>query len=83
MMTIERRMVGDVVVLSVQGDITASRGAATQVTDAVRSAGALKLLNVTTHLNDLLVVTRLLTFFDCFEEEPAAVASFQPQAVAS
>jgi len=44
--------------------------------------GALKLINVTTRLTDLLVVTGLLTVFDCFDEESAALASFDPQPVA-
>jgi anti-sigma B factor antagonist len=38
--------------------------------------GALKLLNVTKRLRDLLVVTKLLTVFDTFDNEAAALASF-------
>jgi anti-sigma B factor antagonist len=38
--------------------------------------GALKLLNVTKRLKDLLVVTKLLTVFDTYEDEKAALASF-------
>ena len=38
--------------------------------------GALKLLNVTKRLRDLLVVTKLLTVFDTFESEADALASF-------
>jgi len=38
--------------------------------------GSLKLLNVTKRLRDLLVVTKLLTVFDTYDSEPAAVASF-------
>jgi anti-sigma B factor antagonist len=38
--------------------------------------GALKLLNVTKRLRDLLVVTKLLTVFDTYENENAALASF-------
>ena len=38
----------------------------------------MKLLNVTKRLNDLLVMTKLLTVFDCFDDEAAAVASFVP-----
>ena len=38
--------------------------------------GALKLLNVTKRLKDLLVVTKLLTVFDTFESEADALASF-------
>ena len=40
--------------------------------------GALKLLNVTKRLKDLLVVTKLLTVFDTFDTEATAVASFGP-----
>lgn len=38
--------------------------------------GALKLLHVTRRLQDLLVVTKLLTVFDTFENEAEALASF-------
>jgi anti-sigma B factor antagonist len=38
--------------------------------------GALKLLNVTKRLRDLLVVTKLLTVFDTFDDEASALASF-------
>ena len=38
--------------------------------------GALKLLNVTKRLKDLVVVTKLLTVFDTFDDEKAALASF-------
>ncbi len=38
--------------------------------------GALKLVNVTKRLKDLLVVTKLLTVFDTFDDEASAVASF-------
>ena len=40
--------------------------------------GALKLLNVTKRLRDLLVVTKLLTVFDAFDSEASAIASFEP-----
>ena len=39
--------------------------------------GALKLLNVTKRLKDLLVVTKLLTVFDAFDTEAAALESFK------
>ena len=49
---------------------------------AVRNrGGAIKLLNITRRLTDLLVVTRLLTVFDCFDGEAEALASFEPQSV--
>ena len=38
--------------------------------------GALKLLNVTKRLKDLLVVTKLLTVFDTFDDEKSALSSF-------
>ena len=38
--------------------------------------GALKLVNLTKRLQDLLVVTKLLTVFDSFDSESAALASF-------
>ena len=38
--------------------------------------GALKLLSVTKRLRDLLVLTKLLTVFDTFDDEATAVASF-------
>jgi anti-sigma B factor antagonist len=43
---------------------------------AKNRGGALKLLNVTKRLRDLLVVTKLLTVFDTFENETEALASF-------
>jgi anti-sigma B factor antagonist len=43
----------------------------------------MKLLNVTWRLNDLLVVTKLLTVFDCFDQESEALASFEQRPVAS
>ena len=38
--------------------------------------GSLKILNVTKRLKDLLVVTKLLTVFDTYENEAEALASF-------
>jgi anti-sigma B factor antagonist len=38
--------------------------------------GSLKLVNVTKRLNDLLVVTRLVTVFETFDSETQALASF-------
>jgi len=45
-----------------------------------REGGSLKLLNLTTHINDLLVLTKLLTVFDAFENEDDAVNSFNDEA---
>jgi anti-sigma B factor antagonist len=41
-----------------------------------RHGGNLKLLNVTKRLRDLLVVTKLLTVFDTFDTEAAALQDF-------
>jgi len=39
--------------------------------------GQLKLLNLTTKIQDLLSITKLLTVFQTFDDEEVAVASFQ------
>ncbi len=41
-----------------------------------KQGGALKLLNPTKRLRDLLVITKLATVFPTFDDEAAAVASF-------
>ena len=41
-----------------------------------KQGGALKLVNATKRLQDLLVITRLSTVFDSFDDEPTAVNSF-------
>lgn len=41
-----------------------------------KQGGALKLLSPTKRLKDLLVITKLATVFDSFDNEDAAVASF-------
>jgi anti-sigma B factor antagonist len=113
-MRIEQRTVGNVVVLSIRGDITMGESGATRVADKVRGAlleghdrllldlghvghvdsaglgglvqayaavrnrgGAIKLVNATKRFHDLLVVTSVLTLFDCFDRESEALASFQ------
>jgi anti-sigma B factor antagonist len=43
---------------------------------AKHHGGALKLVNLTKRLKDLLVVSKLLTVFDSYESEAEAVASF-------
>ncbi|MGE0811928.1 MAG: STAS domain-containing protein [Vicinamibacterales bacterium] len=43
---------------------------------AVRDGGALKLLHLTDRLENLLIISRLLNVFECFDDEAAAVASF-------
>jgi hypothetical protein len=40
------------------------------------SGGAIKLARVTARLNDLLVITKLLNVFECFETEDEAIDSF-------
>ena len=52
-------------------------GELVQAFSAVRTrGGALKLLNVTKRLVDLLVVTKLLVVFDCYDDQTAALDSF-------
>lgn len=43
---------------------------------AKNKGGALRLANVTKRLNDLLVVTKLVTIFDSYDSEAEALASF-------
>jgi anti-sigma B factor antagonist len=43
---------------------------------AKNKGGALKLVNVTKKLQDLLVVTKLLTVFETYDNESAALSSF-------
>ena len=112
-MQLEERIVGNVAIVTVTGDITLNKGGDVLLKDKVQSlihqgqknllvdlsgvsyvdsaglgelvqayattknrGGALKLLNVTKRLRDLLVVTKLLTVFDTYDNEAAAVASF-------
>jgi anti-sigma B factor antagonist len=42
-----------------------------------REGGQLKLLNLTQKIQDLLAITKLLTVFDTYDEEPAALNSFK------
>jgi anti-sigma B factor antagonist len=44
--------------------------------------GAVKLLGVNGRLSDLLVITKLVNVFQCFDTREAAIASFAPLAVA-
>ena len=41
-----------------------------------REKGAIKLVNLTSRITDLLTITKLLTIFDTFNSEPAALLSF-------
>ena len=56
---------------------SAGLGQLVQVYATTRNhGGALKLLNLTKRLKDLLVVSKLLTVFDSHENEAEALASF-------
>ena len=56
---------------------SAGLGQLVQIHATTRSkGGSLKLLNVTKRLRDLLVVTKLSTVFDTYENENEAVGSF-------
>jgi len=44
--------------------------------------GAVKLLGVNGRLIDLLVITKLVNVFECFDTREAAAASFAPVAIA-
>ena len=45
-------------------------------TTVTRAGGRLKLLNLTKKIQQLLAITKLLTVFDTFENEEAAIESF-------
>ena len=45
-------------------------------TTVSRQGGALKLLNLTKRISDLLAITKLLTVFETFDSEAEAVRSF-------
>ena len=46
-------------------------------TTVKRQGGQLKLLNLTDRIQNLLVITKLLTVFDSYEDEAEALKSFQ------
>ena len=46
-------------------------------TTVTNSGGQLKLLNLTKKIQELLLITKLLTVFTVFENEQAALASFK------
>ncbi|MBP1633584.1 MAG: rsbV [Acidobacteria bacterium] len=50
-------------------------------TTVSRQGGALKLLNLTKRIQDLLSITKLLTVFETYESEAEAVKSFGPAGV--
>jgi anti-sigma B factor antagonist len=112
-MQLEERVVGDVVIVTVTGDITASKGGDVALGDKVRSliqqgrkkiildlsgvsymdsaglgelvqayattknkGGSLKLVGLTKRIWHLLTITKLVTIFENYENEAAAVSSF-------
>jgi anti-sigma B factor antagonist len=48
-------------------------------TTVSHQGGALKLLNLTKRIQDLLAITKLLTVFETFDAEADAVGSFGPK----
>jgi anti-sigma B factor antagonist len=46
-------------------------------TTVTRQGGQLKLLNLTDRIQNLLVITKLLTVFDAFDNEAEALKSFE------
>lgn len=46
-------------------------------TTVSRQGGQLKLLNLTDRIQNLLVITKLLTVFDVYEDEASALKSFE------
>jgi anti-sigma B factor antagonist len=46
-------------------------------TTVTNSGGKLKLLNLTKKIHELLAITKLLTVFETFENEEAAISSFK------
>jgi anti-sigma B factor antagonist len=46
-------------------------------TTVTRQGGQLKLLNLTDRIQNLLVITKLLTVFDVYEDEAEALKSFK------
>ena len=46
-------------------------------TTVSRQGGQLKLLNLTDRIQNLLVITKLLTVFDAYDDEAEALKSFQ------
>jgi anti-sigma B factor antagonist len=48
-----------------------------------KSGGELKLLHLTSRVRELMIMTKLLTVFDAYENEAEAVESFENSSVAS
>ena len=49
-------------------------------TTTTRAGASMKLSNATKRIQDLLVITKLLTVFDIYDDEASALASFGPAA---
>jgi anti-sigma B factor antagonist len=112
-MQLEERLVGDIVIVVVTGDITLNHGGDVMLKDKVRTlieqgrrkllvdlagvsyvdsaglgelvqayvsaknkGGSLKLMRVPKRIKDLLTITRLVTVFECYDQEAEAVDSF-------
>lgn len=45
-------------------------------TTVTNQGGELKLVNLTKKLQELLAITKLLTVFDCYDDESSALASY-------
>jgi anti-sigma B factor antagonist len=112
-MRLDERIVGDIAIVTVTGDITLNKGGDVVLRDKVRSliqqgyknvlldlgavsyvdsaglgelvqayattknkGGSLKLLRTTKRITDLLIITKLVTVFDSYDTEAAALASF-------
>jgi anti-sigma B factor antagonist len=45
-------------------------------TTVTRQGGTIKVANLTKRVSDLLMITKVLTVFDVYESEAAALASF-------
>lgn len=44
-----------------------------------KNGGSLKLVNMSERIQDIMMITKLLTVFDCFETEAAAIESFNSE----
>jgi anti-sigma B factor antagonist len=117
-MQIDERTVGDIVIVTIHGEISMNKGGDVVLKDKVRSlvqqgfkkllidlgdvpyvdsaglgeltqayvsvkngGGTLKLVRVTKRLKDLLAITKLVTVFESFDSEAAALASFNTAGV--
>ena len=78
-LNIRERQAGDVTILDLEGRITIGDGNVS-LRNAIRrliQEGKKKiLLNLTQKIQDLLAITKLLTVFDTYEDESAALNSF-------